>query len=81
MKRPVGLLMLIVTFLAGMVVGYGLGFGAWGVRPSQIAQIQGELRRVTRDVFHLKTEIRGATSKPAETGASSVGASALLSNR
>ena len=57
MKRGFGVLVVVIALLVGLVAGYAIGFGVWGVKASQIAQIQAELQKMTKDVLDLKSNL------------------------
>lgn len=57
MKRGFPVLLVVIALLVGLVAGYAIGFGVWGVKVSQIAHIQAELRQMTKDVLDLKSNL------------------------
>ena len=57
MKRGLIVMMALLTLLIGLLAGYGIGFGVWGVKPTQIAALQMAVQRLTREVFDLKSRL------------------------
>lgn len=66
MKRGFGVLIVVVALLVGAVVGYGIGFGVWGVQAKEIAQIQTELQQTTRAVLDLKSKLSAPAGPTAQ---------------
>ena len=57
MKCGFNVLVVIIALLVGLIAGYAIGFGVWGVKASQIAHIQEELRQMTKNVLDLKSSL------------------------
>lgn len=70
MQRGFGVLIVVVALLVGLVAGYAIGFGVWGVKASQIAQIQTELQQMTHEVLDLKSKLPAPAAPTAQAAGS-----------
>ncbi len=68
MKRGLIVLMVLATLLIGLLAGYGIGFGIWGVKPTQIAALQTAVQRLTQDVFDLRSRLPESAGHAAPSG-------------
>jgi len=66
MKREYWIALIVVALLVGVVVGYGI----WGTKASQIAELEGKVQQLTQENADLKSKLPA----PAATTAQAAGA-------